>query len=34
MNNKKQTNYTKQAPGVLEEFFLDELKDIYWAEKH
>ena len=34
---KKQFNY---KPGVasedsmLKEFFIDELKDIYWAEKH
>lgn len=32
-NSSKQK--TQTAPGsMLEEFFIDELKDIYWAEKH
>jgi len=31
--NGNHTN-TKQSKSALEEFFVDELKDIYWAEKH
>ena len=33
-SNNKQTAYKKEEPSSLEEFFIDELKDIYWAEKH
>ena len=28
------TSYAKEETSSLEEFFIDELKDIYWAEKH
>ena len=32
VSNKKSSQ--KDQKGLLEEFFVDELKDIYWAEKH
>ncbi len=31
---KNKTNYVQESPSVLEEFLIDEIKDIYWAEKH
>jgi ferritin-like metal-binding protein YciE len=31
--SKKQTSPSKQEEGKLKEFFHDEIKDIYWAEK-
>jgi ferritin-like metal-binding protein YciE len=31
---KSQKNTPKVEDSVLEDFFIDELKDIYWAEKH
>jgi ferritin-like metal-binding protein YciE len=30
----KSTNGTAQGNSALEKFFIDELKDIFWAEKH
>ena len=30
----KSTASQKDNQSLLEEFFIDELKDIYWAEKH
>ncbi|MBT1702433.1 ferritin-like domain-containing protein [Chryseosolibacter indicus] len=33
--SKKEVSYTKEEnQNMLQEFFLDELRDIYWAEKH
>ena len=33
-NNQQQSGQAKSNDGKLKEFFIDELKDIYWAEKH
>lgn len=32
--SKVESSKTNDQPGLLEELFLEELKDIYWAEKH
>jgi ferritin-like metal-binding protein YciE len=32
--NKSQAGNTGETDNLLQEFFYDELKDIYWAEKH
>ena len=32
--NKKMQNSSSDTHSLLREFFVDELKDIYWAEKH
>lgn len=32
--NERMTNATINDSSMLQEFFIDELKDIYWAEKH
>lgn len=31
---KKSTETAKESKALLEEFFVEELRDIYWAEKH
>ncbi len=33
-NNAQKTSAPKSTDSMLEDFFTDELKDIYWAEKH
>src|SRR5512141_2125112 len=33
-SQKRAGNPSKNDPAMLEELFIDELKDIYWAEKH
>src|SRR2546430_4297618 len=33
-NNKSTGTKGKEAKPMLEKFFVEELKDIYWAEKH
>lgn len=33
-NKSKSTSSQENEKGLLEELFLDEIKDIYWAEKH
>jgi ferritin-like metal-binding protein YciE len=33
-NGKQNSSKSSSGDSMLEEFFVDELKDIYWAEKH